>query len=367
MSSRTRPPWLKKLKRIIGRRLGSGSLTTEAPRQLCDEVLPSIQRRSPLPAVSGAAEVWRADRRPSWELEQFIGKCYRSGDLGPEDALDLFDELLPQARPGSVYALIQLLTAVARAPVSSTVRDGPALVVSLFNRMARAGAKKVAPDAATCSILISCCCQAGCLNLGFAALGQIIKTGLRVDAVIFTPLLRTLCAEKRTSDAVNIVLRRMPELGYTPNVFSYTTLLKGLCDEKKCEEAVELIHMMAEDDNCPPNAVSYNTVIDGFFKEGEVGKAYTLFREMLDHGIPPTVVTCNLIIDDLCKVHVMDKAEEVLQRMFDEHIMPSCTTYNSLIHGYLSLGQWKEAFRILKEMSTDGQRANGQMLLLTIC
>ena len=99
------PAWLKKLKRIIGRRLRSGSLDAEAARQLCDEVLPSIQRRSPPPAVSAAARQWRDDHRPCWELELFIGQCYRSGDLGPEDALDLFDELLPQARPGSVYAL----------------------------------------------------------------------------------------------------------------------------------------------------------------------------------------------------------------------------------------------------------------------
>jgi len=72
MSSRTRPPWLKKLKRIIGRRLRSGSLTPEAASLLCDEVHPSIQRRSPQPAVSAAADVWRADGRPSWELERFI-------------------------------------------------------------------------------------------------------------------------------------------------------------------------------------------------------------------------------------------------------------------------------------------------------
>jgi polyhydroxyalkanoate synthesis regulator phasin len=96
---------LKKLKRIIGRRIRSGSLDAEAARQLCDEVLPSIQRHSSLPAVSAAADVPRRrrdDHRPCWELERFIGVCYRSGDLGPEDALDLFDELLHQARPGSV-------------------------------------------------------------------------------------------------------------------------------------------------------------------------------------------------------------------------------------------------------------------------
>jgi pentatricopeptide repeat protein len=170
----------------------------------------------------------------------------------------------------------------------------------MFNRMARAGSKKVAPTTVTYTILISCCCYVGCLNLAFAALGQIIKTGLRANAISFTPILRTLCAEKRTSDAMNIVIRWMPKLGCTPDVFSYTVLIKGLCDEKKCEEAVDLIHMMAGDgDHCPPNVVSYTTVIHGFFKEDEVGKAYTLFCEMLDRGILPDVVTCNSIIDGL--------------------------------------------------------------------
>jgi pentatricopeptide repeat protein len=193
------------------------------------------------------------------------------------------------------------------------------------------------------------------LNLGFAALGQIIKTGLRANAITFTPILRTLCAKKITSDAMNIVLRRMPELCCTPNVFSYNTLLTGLCDEKKFEEVVELIHMMAEDgDDYPPDVVSYTTVIHGFSKEGEVGKAHTLFREMLDRGIPPNVVTCNSIMDGL--VQAMDKSEEVLRQMFDKHIMPNCTTYTCLLHGYLSLGQSKEAVRILKELSRDGQR-----------
>jgi leucine-rich PPR motif-containing protein len=180
---------------------------------------------------------------------------------------------------------------------------------------------------------------------------------LRADAMTFTPMLRTLCAEKRTSDAVNIVVRRMPELGCTPMSSPTPHFLKGLCAGKKCEEAVDLIHMMAKDgDNCPPNVVSYTTVVHGFFKEGEVGKAYTLFREMLDHGLLPNVVTCNSIIDGLCKVHAMDKAEEVLRQMIDEHNIPNCATYNSLVYGYLSLGQWKEAVRILKQMSRYGKR-----------
>ncbi|KAG8037211.1 hypothetical protein GUJ93_ZPchr0020g33563 [Zizania palustris] len=36
------------------------------------------------------------------------------------------------------------------------------------------------------------------------------------------------------------------------------------------------------------NVVAYSTVIDGFFKEGEVDKAYDLFREIKKQGISPT-------------------------------------------------------------------------------
>ncbi|CAN6310604.1 unnamed protein product [Urochloa humidicola] len=346
MSSRGRigrPAWLTKLNRIIGRRLRSGGLSTEAALQLCAAVLPSMQEHSPAPAVSAAADVprrRRAEHRPCWVLERFIGECYRSGDLAPEDALELFDELLPQARPGSVYALTQLLNIVARAPESSAVRDGPALSVSLFNRMARAGVKKVAPDIYTYGVLIWSCCCLGRLDLAFAALGQIFKTGCSVSVITFNRLLNGLCSEKRTSDAMEIVLTRMGELGCMPDVFSFSILLKGLCDERKCQEAVELLHMMADDGgNCRANVVSYSTVIHGLFKEGEVGNAYSLFQEMLDHGIPPNVVTCSSIIDGLCKVQAMDKAEEVLHQMFDKGIMPNLITYASLLHGYISLGQ----------------------------
>jgi hypothetical protein len=95
--------------------------------------------------LSVAAAV-HARVRPCWE--RIIAERYCSGSLRSEDALHLFDELLPRTRPTSVTALSKLLTVVARpeAESFSPVCDGPVLVVSLFNRMARAGANKVAPD-----------------------------------------------------------------------------------------------------------------------------------------------------------------------------------------------------------------------------
>ncbi|XP_021317425.1 uncharacterized protein LOC8069268 [Sorghum bicolor] len=73
------------------------------------------------------------------ELERVIADRARSGSLGIDDALKLFDELLPHARPASVRAFNHLLNVVARARCSSTSE----LAVSLFNRMARACSNKV--------------------------------------------------------------------------------------------------------------------------------------------------------------------------------------------------------------------------------
>jgi pentatricopeptide repeat protein len=180
--SRT-PPWLK-LKRAAGERLPSGSLGREDVLQLSAELLPAIAGPSPPPAVSVAESTpnWpAAGRRSRLELCKMIGERFRSGDLGPEEAPHLFDELLPLATSDTVYTLTQLITVMANVPASFSVRDGPALAISCFNRMARAGAAKVAPTIHTYSILIGCCCRVGRLDLAFASLALVIKTGWRVS------------------------------------------------------------------------------------------------------------------------------------------------------------------------------------------
>ncbi|KAG8044210.1 hypothetical protein GUJ93_ZPchr0229g18745 [Zizania palustris] len=47
------------------------------------------------------------------------------------------------------------------------------------------------------------------------------------------------------------------------------------------------------------NVVAYNTVIDGFFKEGEVDKAYDLFREIKKQGIHQLLLQLASIKSDL--------------------------------------------------------------------
>jgi leucine-rich PPR motif-containing protein len=49
-------------------------------------------------------------------------------------------------------------------------------------------------------------------------------------------LLNGLCDAKRVGEAMDVLLRRMPEFGCTPNVVSYNTLLKGFCNERRAQK-----------------------------------------------------------------------------------------------------------------------------------
>ena len=103
-----------------------------------------------------------------------------------------------------------------------------------------------------------------------------LRQGWRVDGIVINQLLKGLCDSKCASEAMNILLRRMPEFGCSPDLVSYNRILKGLCDEKRAEEALQLLHMMVDDEcgSCPPDVVSYNTVINGFFRDDQVDRAY---------------------------------------------------------------------------------------------
>ena len=81
-----------------------------------------------------------------------------AGTLGPEHAHHLFDKLLQQATPVPERSLNGFLAALARASDSSTCKDGPALLLAIFNRVSReeAGLRVATPMICTYGILMDC-------------------------------------------------------------------------------------------------------------------------------------------------------------------------------------------------------------------
>nr|QIP66245.1 restorer of fertility-like protein [Triticum aestivum]QIP66506.1 restorer of fertility-like protein [Triticum aestivum] len=282
-----------------------------------------------------------------------------SRTLRPELARQLFDEMLRQPVPVSARALNGLFAALARAPPSTACTDGPALAVDLFNHMARAGRRRMTgPTVHTYNILIDCCHRACRPDLGPAFFGCLLKTGITMSAITYSSLFKFLCDMRRTKEALNVLLHRMPD--DLPNVISYSVILKSFCDSGRSQLALDLLRVMAKKGgDHSPDVMAYNMVMDGLFKEGEVSKACDLFHEMIQQGVVPNEVTYSSIINALCKARAMDKAEVILRHMVRNGVQPhDSRIYNTLIHGFLTSDQLKEAFRLLKVMRSHGSMPN---------
>uniref|UniRef100_J3LWX0 Pentacotripeptide-repeat region of PRORP domain-containing protein n=1 Tax=Oryza brachyantha TaxID=4533 RepID=J3LWX0_ORYBR len=129
----------------------------------------------------------------------------RSGTLGPEDARRVFDELLPRA-PADAFNV--LLADLARAPPSAACQDGPALAIELFKRMDR----RASPTIHTYGILISCYRRAHWPGLGFAVFGRLLRTGLRLNMVVYNSLIDCFSKDGKVDKAYQL-LHDMKELG----------------------------------------------------------------------------------------------------------------------------------------------------------
>uniref|UniRef100_A0ACD5TYI9 Uncharacterized protein n=1 Tax=Avena sativa TaxID=4498 RepID=A0ACD5TYI9_AVESA len=122
----------------------------------------------------------------------------RARSLSPEDAHNLIDELLRHTIPVSERSLDSFLAALARAPSYDDRRIGPALAVTLFNRVRREDVSPLLaqPTVFTYIILMDCCCRARRPDLGLALFGRFLRTGLKTDLVTATTLLKCLCHAK---------------------------------------------------------------------------------------------------------------------------------------------------------------------------
>nr|QIP66260.1 restorer of fertility-like protein [Triticum aestivum] len=146
----------------------------------------------------------------------------RSGTLTTEDAHHLFDELLRQGNHVQERPLNNFLAALARAPASPFCSDGPALAVALFGRLSRGAGRRVAqPNVFTYGVLMDCCCRARRLDLAIAFFARLLKTGLEAGQVVFGTLLKGLCHAKRSDEALDVLLHRMPELGCIPTKYQF--------------------------------------------------------------------------------------------------------------------------------------------------
>nr|CAB3448783.1 unnamed protein product [Digitaria exilis] len=246
----------------------------------------------------------------------------RAGTLRAADAHGLFDELFRHPTGVTKNAINSFLAALARAPPSAAYGDGPALAVALFNRMSRVAQQL--PTTCTYNILIDCCGRAHIPDFALAFFGRLLRTGLGIDIITCTSLLKSLCDANRTNEALDVLLHRMPELGamdkaevffrqmvdkgVQPNIVTYANIIHGYSTLGQWKEAFRLQEVK-------PDVVTYGTLVAAFCRMGRLDDAMDIFIDMTDQGVPPNEAAYRCLIQGFCTYGGLVKVEELVSEM----------------------------------------------------
>jgi pentatricopeptide repeat protein len=278
-------------------------------------------------------------------------KRVRAGTLSPEDAHKLFDELLGQATPLPERSLNGLLAALARAPASDACRDGPALAISLFNRVSRAEAVRpqVAPFTdRTYSIVVECCCLARRLDLALAFFGRFLRKALSpyeviadtlrrclpisLPSAVWSPIAAFSAATERVragklspKDAHHLFDALLRQDNPVParflNAF-LTALGRAPTGREGPALAVALFNRVHREEGglqvAPLSLHTYNILMDCCCRAPRPDLGLAFFGRLLGMGLKADQITANTFLKCLCYAKQIDEAvNTLLHRMFD--------------------------------------------------
>ncbi|KAG6527345.1 pentatricopeptide repeat-containing protein At3g61520, mitochondrial-like [Zingiber officinale] len=311
---------------------------------------------------------------------QFIDKLCRGG--ATSGAWDFFHAVKDAG--GSIEAPVcnALLTGLA------TIRDFGRMNL-LFSEMKSLG---VRPSIVTFGILINRLCKSRFLDDALNVLDAMSSpdSGVSPDTVIFNTLIDGLCKAGRLQDGLSLLDRMKSSHACDPDCVTYSSLINAFCKAAELDMAHELLTRMEKErvavnvvtlntfvtgmcrhgmignaldffqkkkvewPEVKGNAVTYITLISAFLHSNNVGKATTLFDEMIKEGVSPDSTTYFTLISGLTKVGKLDDAYSNVLFMRKNGFRVDIKSYNTLISGFCKKKRLDKAFEIHNEMCEAG-------------
>ncbi|CAI9099680.1 OLC1v1036537C1 [Oldenlandia corymbosa var. corymbosa] len=302
----------------------------------------------------------------------------------PEDALNLYKQMVLLDPPPNVIAFTQLLDRLVKLKHYS-------LAISLYRNMTALG---FPVSDYILNTVIHCYCLVNKVDFGFSVLGGFFKRGIVPDVCTFGTLLKGLFKEIRINQAqelfrkiifeklcepdipmcVTVIdglckvgntsmailfLRDMERGRVAPDVKVYTAIVDSLCKDNRVEEAILLLREMIEK-GIAPNVVTYTCLIKGFSnigavcKEGKLEAAEGFLQMMTQHGQIPNVITYNVLMEGCCLQGQISKLQKIFDAMVGCGIVPDLISYGILIKGYFKSFKADDAIHIFREMPQKG-------------
>ena len=165
------------------------------------------------------------------------------------------------------------------------------------------------------------------------------------DVFCWNVMIKSLAIHGRIGDAVKLFFL-MQKIGLKPNSYTFSSTLFACCHGGLVEVGREIFHSMERDFGVCPKLEHYGCLIDLLSRNGRLGEAEALVREM---PFKPDIAVWGALLGG-CRVKSdLKLAEEVIEKASVlEANEPG--VYVLLSNIYASAGQWQEALTAREKM-----------------
>ncbi|KAK8951756.1 Pentatricopeptide repeat-containing protein [Platanthera zijinensis] len=266
-------------------------------------------------------------------------------------ARDLFDEM--RSISGELTPNIVSYTTLIRGFCGQLM---VAEAIDLLDEMISHGLK---PNEITFNTLMKGFCEAGRLDLMKKICDE--EFGFKPDICTFNTLIAAHCDSGDVEDALK-VFDGLPELKVKADSATYSTLIRGLCSIGNFEKAELLVDDLLEKNvlrragSYIPIMAAYNPLFEYWCDCGKTKKARKVLRELIEGRAIVDPIAFKTIILGHCKEGAFMKGYNLLVSMVMRDLKPDYESCQELLTGFISKGNIRSAFEVLKRILDIGHR-----------
>ncbi|XP_010529765.1 PREDICTED: pentatricopeptide repeat-containing protein At2g37320 [Tarenaya hassleriana] len=255
------------------------------------------------------------------------------------------------------------------------------ICLELYSKMRNSASKA---NDFTFTTLLTACTGSGALGQGRSVHSQTLQLGFTSYIHISNALISMYCKCGSLEDAL-CIFNQMPDT----DVVSWNSMIAGYAQHGLVRQAIELFEELVTENRIKPDGITYLGVLSSCRHGGLVRKGRHYFKLMFRHGLDPELDHYSCLVDLLGRFGLLQEAFHLIQSMpmnpnaviwgsllsssrvhgdvwmgiraSEERLVlePECpATHVQLANLYASVGYWKEAARVRKEMKDRGLRTN---------
>ncbi|KAF2595629.1 hypothetical protein F2Q68_00007506 [Brassica cretica] len=140
------------------------------------------------------------------------------------------------------------------------------------------------------------------------------RSGCRADALTYNVILRGLCGEGRTEEALEMLGQWGCVEGVHLNKGSYRIILNALCKNGELEKAVEFLSLMSKKGVWPHHG-TWNELVVRLCGSGNAEMGIRVLTGFVGMGFKPEPESWRAVVESICKERKLIHVFEVLDSL----------------------------------------------------